>query len=158
MMAWMKWCALGSALAVVPTTVKTPAAKVTPATEVALPRPDYLPPALREVLRRRMVDHGRDMHELVFAVVLLHREVAKMAARRIASEPKIARPTPGGEDDLNAALPERFFLLQDELKVNASKLADAASGKDDKQLASALGRMTETCVSCHAAYLEGGKP
>ncbi len=36
-------------------------------------------------------------------------------ADRIASETKLARPVTGGEDDLNAALPERFFLLRPSL-------------------------------------------
>jgi hypothetical protein len=75
------------------------------------------------------------------------------SADRIASAPKLARPVAGGQDDLNAALPERFFLLQDDLHSRAGALVDAARAKNDKRLGQAFGRLTETCVECHSAYV-----
>ena len=159
MFTQIKWVTMLFALAVTPApgTTRADAPKPGRLPAATLNPPDYLPQELREVLRRRMGEHGRDMQELVFQVVLLQREGAMVTARRIASEPRLARPLPGGEGDLNALLPERFFVFQDDLKRMASQVADAASRKNDAQLASAFGRMTETCVACHSAYLKGAK-
>ena len=76
-------------------------------------------------------------------------------ASRIASEPRLVRPIVGGEYDLNAALPETFFVLQDEARLRAQALGEASRAQDDVALAKAFGRLTETCVACHSAYLRG---
>jgi hypothetical protein len=123
--------------------------------EATLPPPDYIPPELREVLKRRMKHHKEDMGKLLFGVALLKREEAKAAAESIASEPRLARPLPGGEDELNALLPERFFTLQDELKRRATDVAEAAAHKNDTALAASFGKLAETCVACHSVYLKG---
>ncbi|MBZ4415367.1 cytochrome c [Myxococcus sp. RHSTA-1-4] len=73
-------------------------------------------------------------------------------AARIVNEPRIARPVPGGEDELNALLPERFFALQDEARNRAQAVQEAAQKRDDAALAESFGRLTETCVSCHSVY------
>lgn len=119
----------------------------------ALPTPDYLPEEARLAVNRKMQRHGQDAVELMMAVTLLQYDVAEAAAQRIATEPRLARPVAGGEDDVNAALPERFFVLQDEVRLRAEQLRAAAEKKDDKELARALGQLTTTCVGCHSAYL-----
>jgi hypothetical protein len=118
-----------------------------------LPTPDYIPETARALLRKKMERHGQDARELMFAVTLLQYDVAKAAAQRISSEPRLVRPIAGGEDDLNALLPERFFVLQDESRTRAQAVATAAEKKDDKALANSYGRLVETCVTCHSAYL-----
>ncbi len=118
-----------------------------------LPSPDYLPPLARKLLRKRMERHGRDQYRLVLAVTLLQRQVVKSLATGIAEEPRIVRPIAEGQDDLNAALPERFFVLQDALRLRAKDLANAASKQDDASLAKAFGQLVEVCVGCHSAYL-----
>jgi hypothetical protein len=118
-----------------------------------LPEPDYLPPLARQLLRSRMQRHGDDMMHLVMAVTLLQRERAKALANDIANEPRLTRPIAGGDADLNATLPNQLFVLQDELRVRAKALADAASKPSDAELARSLGRMTETCVACHSTFL-----
>lgn len=118
-----------------------------------LREPDYLPPLARQVLRNRMQRHGNDMMELVMAVTLLQRDRAKALANDIANEPRLTRPIAGGEGDLNAALPNELFVLQDELRSRAKAVADATNKPSDAALATALGRVTETCVACHSAYL-----
>ena len=90
----------------------------------------------------------------MFAVTLLQYDAANASAQRISSEPRLVRPVAGGEDDLNALLPERFFVLQDEARSRAQAVATAAEKKDDKALADSYGRLVETCVSCHSAYLK----
>ena len=127
--------------------------KATDAKVPGLPTPDYIPETARALLRKKMERHGQDARELMFAVTLLQYDVAKAAAQRISSEPRLVRPIAGGEDDLNALLPERFFVLQDESRNRAQAVATAAEKKDDKALADSYGRLVETCVSCHSSYL-----
>jgi hypothetical protein len=115
--------------------------------------PDYIPETARVLLRKKMERHGQDARDLMFGVTLLQYDVAKAAAQRISSEPRFVRPIAGGEDDLNALLPERFFVLQDEARNRAQAVATAAEKKDDKALAEGYGRLVETCVACHSAYL-----
>jgi hypothetical protein len=118
-----------------------------------LPTPDYIPEAARPLLRKKMERHGQDARDLMFGVTLLQYDVARAAAQRIAAEPRLVRPIAGGEDDLNTLLPERFFVLQDEARSRAQALVTAAEKKDDKALGESYGRLMETCVSCHSAYL-----
>lgn len=119
-----------------------------------LAAPDYLSEAARTLLRKKMERHGLDAKELMFGVTLLRYDVAEGAAQRIASEPRLVRPTPGGEDDPIAALPERFFVLQDEARMRAQAVAAAAGKHDDKALAESYGLLVQTCVSCHSVYLK----
>ncbi|MFZ5446973.1 MAG: hypothetical protein ACOZQL_43750 [Myxococcota bacterium] len=120
----------------------------------ALEAPAYLNPMARQLLKRRMARHGRDMLSLVQSVLFLDRETTQRLAAELAAEPRLTRPIAGGEDDLNASLPERFFVLQDELRSRALALSDASKKADDVALAARLGELTQTCVSCHSAYLE----
>jgi len=122
----------------------------------ALKTPDYLSELARQLLRERMGRHGKDVSRLVQAVVLLERDVAKDLAQSMAAEPRITRPTPGTTDELNSALPEQFFVRQDELRERAKALVAAAQGKSDDELAARLGDLMRTCVGCHSAYLEPG--
>jgi cytochrome c556 len=118
-----------------------------------LAQPDYLSELARAFLRKRMMRHGEDLTLLVRAVVLLQYTAVHAAATRILSEPKLARPMPDGQEELNSVLPERFFVLQDELFQRAREVADNARSKDNRGMSKAFGRLTETCVACHAAYL-----
>lgn len=137
----------GSAPAAEPKKAPAPAKK-------GLVAPAYLGPMARQLLKRRMARHGRDMMALVQAVLFLDRETTQRLAGELAAEPRLTRPIVGGEDDLNASLPERFFVLQDELRSRALGLAESAKGQDDAALAARLGELTQTCVACHSAYLE----
>lgn len=132
---------------------KPPAKAPPPKAEPGLARPDYLSDLARQILRRRMDRHGRDMHQLTNSVVLLRRDVARVLAEGIATEPRIVRPLPDSRDELNTALPERFFVLQDELRDRAKSLAEAAKKGTDRELGEAFARMMQTCVACHSAFL-----
>lgn len=125
-----------------------------PTVKKGLVAPSYLSPIARQLLKRRMARHGHDMLTLVQSVLLLDHATTQRLASEFAAEPRLTRPIAGGEDDLNAALPERFFVLQDELRSRALSLAEAAKKTDDAALASRLGELTQTCVSCHSTYLE----
>jgi hypothetical protein len=119
----------------------------------SLGRPDYLSDLARQILRRRMERHGREMIHLMTGVVLLRREVVQSIAQEISKEPRITRPLPDSRDELNSALPEKFFVLQDELRERAKGLEEVAKGRNDKELAESFARLTQTCVSCHSAFL-----
>jgi cytochrome c556 len=125
-----------------------------PARKQGLSAPSYLSTLARQLLKKRMARHGKDMLSMVQAVLFLDHETTQRLASEVAAEPRLTRPIAGGEDDLNAALPERFFVLQDELRSRAQALAEAAKTADDASLARRLGELTQTCVSCHSAYLE----
>ncbi len=117
-------------------------------------RAEVLPPLARSLLHRKMERHGNDMVRLVIAVTLLQREKVKLFASDIANEPRLTRPMAGEEDALNAALPEKLFVLQDELRSRAKTLAEAARNERDETLAIDLGLMMQTCVACHSAFLQ----
>jgi hypothetical protein len=118
-----------------------------------LPPPRHLPELARPLLATRMAHHADDMEELVLSVILLEREVVATAAAAIASEPGLARPLPRDTTSLNAMLPERFFVHQEELKRGARQLAGDARAGDDETLAATFGQLVSTCVRCHSAYL-----
>lgn len=137
---------------------KAPAGKKAAAPKTGLGTPSYLSQIARQLLTQRMLRHGRDTLNLVQSVLFLDRETTQRLAAEIAAEPRLTRPIAGGADDVNAALPERFFVLQDELKSRALDLAEAARSPDNEKLAKRLGELTQTCVSCHSAYLEPPPP
>ncbi|WP_373047716.1 cytochrome c [Vulgatibacter sp.] len=117
-------------------------------------QPAHLPAGARMLLLERMGNHRVDMTRLNFAVLFLEHETAERLARRIAAEPRLAEPVGDGGAELNSLVPPRFFELQDELKERALQLADAAARGNDGAIAKAYGSLTETCVRCHAAYLD----
>lgn len=82
---------------------------------------------------------------------LLDYEGAARTAGEIYDEPTLGRPLTG--DELNGVLPERFFLLQDDLRGGARRLVTAAALPDNTQLAGELGALTKTCMACHDLYL-----
>ncbi|WNG37074.1 hypothetical protein F0U61_27910 [Archangium violaceum] len=132
-----------------------PKAKAAEAKEhPGLPAPDYLPEAARTLLRKKMGRHGLDARDLMFGVTLLRYDVVRAAAQRIASEPRLVRPEAGAEDDPSTFLPERFFVLQDEVRMRAQAVAAAAEKRDDTALAESYGLLVQTCVSCHSVYLK----
>jgi cytochrome c556 len=119
-----------------------------------LPTPDYLPELARDLLRKKMERHGKDAKDLMFGVTLLQYDLARTAAQSISAEPRLVRPTTESSDtELNRLLPERFFVLQDEARKQAQSVAAAAERRDTQALAQSYGRLMETCISCHAAYL-----
>lgn len=92
--------------------------------------------------------HAEQVPELVSRVVVLDYDGAAKVAGEIFDEPGIARPLAG--DELNAVLPERFFVLQDALRSGGQSseptdepghLISRAQGR------ARLRRTTSTCAS-----------
>ncbi len=122
-----------------------------------LPPPGYLSPVARDVIRSRMGRHGGDMTRVLWAAVLLdYGEVAEFAGS-IEAEPMLARPRPGDSESLNTELPSRYFDLQDDLRERASAVKKAALQRSSDALGKAFGRLSETCIACHATYMYGPK-
>jgi hypothetical protein len=121
-----------------------------------LPPPSDLSPMARQLLRERMVRHGKTMSELVQSVIVLDYNEAARLSRDIAEEPRLGRPV--SPSDLNAGLPDKFFELQDELHERATHLAEVARTRNGAALAPAFGQLAETCVSCHRVYSMGRTP
>ncbi len=117
------------------------------------PQAERLPAAARVLLLERMGNHRVDMARLHSAVLFLEHEAAATLARSIAAEPRLATPTHGADAQLNSLVPPRFFELQDELRKKALELAQAAEKEDDAAIAKAYGSLAETCVRCHATFL-----
>ena len=81
-----------------------------------------IPPAALQAVRSKMARHDVQMRALLSRVVLLDDDGVARTAGEIFDEPALARPI--GGDELNGLLPERFFVLQDELKARARRPGD----------------------------------
>ena len=112
-----------------------------------------LTPMARVLLQGRMRRHADDMAYLTRAVVGLQYARVEEAVAAIADEPTLARPL-GGDDAVNAALPPRFFTLEAALHREADALRTAARARDDAALGERFGRLAQSCVQCHAEFLE----
>jgi cytochrome c556 len=109
----------------------------------------------RALLKTRMASHARDMGELVSEIMLLHYDRIHEGAQRIAGDASLSRPLTNDASELNSALPEKFFLYQDNLRLEARTLAEAAGRQHPFDVADSYGRLSQVCVRCHATYRTG---
>ena len=116
------------------------------------PRGPALTPAMRDLLRDRMVQHGRDMARLQRVTLDLEYDLIEQSSAWLAKEPAVARPAMTDRALLRAGLPPRFFHLEAELRGKAVILRGAALVGNDEAIAVAYGRLAETCIRCHALY------
>ena len=114
--------------------------------------PEPLSPMARVLLKDRMASHAEDMSQLVSAIMLLEYSDIITRADKIASDVNLSRPISNDATELNASLPEKFFVRQDDLKSAAHVLANAGRAANPYQVAKAYGGISETCVRCHADY------
>lgn len=159
--SWHRFCAMKNKLVIATSTlfagaiaialVLRPSRSISPLPELGTP--EHIPPAARAVIRSRMQRHGEQLGTLISRVVVLDYEGAARAAGEIYDEPALARPITG--DELNGVLPERFFVLQDDLRAQARRLVTAAARRDSAGLAAEVGALTKSCISCHDLYLHG---
>ena len=118
-----------------------------------LPASTALPPAARQVVRSRMGRHEAQMKALVSRVVLLDNDGVARVGGEIFDEPTIARPIAG--DELNGLIPERFFVLQDELRARARQLVVATQKHDSDAVAAEFAALAKSCVGCHQVFVHG---
>ena len=122
-----------------------------PTAHESLPEPRSLPPAARQVLKSKMGRHDSQMRRLVSAVIVLDDDAVARVAGEIFDEPALARPVAG--DELNGMLPERFFVLQDDLRSRARALVIATQQRNRVAVADEFAALTRSCVACHDTYL-----
>jgi hypothetical protein len=130
-----------------------PSRKIAP--EPHLPIAERLPDTARAALKTQMHVHARAALQLVSTVTVLDWDGAAAAAAELLAEPRVARPVGNEAADLNARLPDRFFVLQDELRDRVQAVDRAAKARDADGLADAFAATAKTCVHCHDAYLTG---
>jgi hypothetical protein len=128
-----------------------PSRTIAPGPELGTP--ERLSPTVRAVIHSKMNRHGEQLTQLVSRVVVLDYDGTARAAGAIFDEPTLARPIAG--DELNAALPERFFQYQDALRAGAKELVTTAARRDGARLAESFGSLMTTCLRCHDLYLRG---
>lgn len=127
----------------------------------AVSPPDRLEPAAplpedaRVALRSVMAAHAHDMSSLMSAIMVLRYRDIRDGARAIADGKQLTRPLTGEAAPLADKLPEAFFAYHDELRTRAAALAKAADAQSAFDVADAYGRLSETCVRCHATYRQG---
>jgi cytochrome c556 len=114
--------------------------------------PEPLSPAARALLKERMASHAEDMSDLVSGIMLLEYSRIITRADKIAADVNLSRPITQDATELNASLPEKFFVRQDDLKAAARALSEAARSGNPYRVAEAYGRVSETCVRCHADF------
>jgi hypothetical protein len=130
-----------------------PSRSITPGPELAAP--ERLSPVVRGVVQSKMTRHGQQLTDLITRVVLIDYDGIARVAGAIYDEPSLARPTAG--DQLNGALPERFFVYQDALRAEAKALVEIAARRDRPRLMESFTALTKTCLQCHDLYLHGGE-
>jgi hypothetical protein len=106
----------------------------------------------RQLLRSRMASHANDMANLVSAIMILDYPRISERAGGIASDANMARPLTDDATELSSSIPPSFFDYQDELRGWARNLADAADQKNAVRVGNFYGKVSETCVKCHAVY------
>ena len=113
---------------------------------------ESIPGVAREYLRPRMAHHASDMKELVSEIMVLRYDEIHDRAARIASDASLSRPLTNDATELNSAFPEKFFVYQDSLRLEAKTLAEAAGRQSAFDVADSYGRLSQICVQCHAVY------
>ena len=100
-----------------------------------------------------MDEHIHATSELFQAVLRLQYDKAGAAADELAAQPTWARPEVAGLDSVNSRIPQPFFDLQAAMQQNARSVSAAAKKHDPQTLGDAFGKLTSSCLACHASYL-----
>ena len=150
---WVGHGSLTAALAAALVVWLLPSRRIAPESHLNLAQ--RLPESARAAVKTQMRTHARGMLELSSTVTVLDYDGARAATERLLQEPRIARPVTGDASELNAALPPRFFTLQDQLRQDLQRLQHDAAARDSNALAGSYAATTRTCIACHDAYLTG---
>jgi len=111
-----------------------------------------VPEPARENLKVRMAYHASDMNALVGNIMVLRYEQIRIGADRIASDATLTGPLTSDATRPNSTSPDKFSLYQDSLRLEAKALARAADHQSAFEVADSYGRLSQTCVRCHALY------
>ena len=114
--------------------------------------PERLSRLAMATLKAHMASHARDMDRFVSAIMILDYSDIAARAKEIAEKANRSRPIYSDASELTSSLPPRFFVRQDDLKAAARALSAAANELNPYLVAEAYGKVSETCVRCHADY------
>lgn len=113
-------------------------------------RPVHLDPMTqkaRNALRPQMAGHANNMEELMWAVIMNEPAQTRVLAQGLAHAEVLTQKE-------HPRLQPRFSELQAALADRALDLSAQAAARDPEGTARAYGRVVETCVACHAKYMD----
>lgn len=144
------------------------AATVSLARAAGPPAVHHAPPAsgveslsapLREALSQEMVALQNGMMQLVPALVAGHWDAAADIGQRMQQSYIMKQALSEAQlEELHRLLPEAFRQLDANFHYFAGMLSHAARDRKPELAAFYLGRMTETCIACHARFATGKFP
>lgn len=112
-----------------------------------------LSPELLELLREEMQGISGGVQALVPAIATGDwKTIAEISARIRASYIMEQKLTAAQKEELEAALPEVFKLMDANFHREAGNLGRVAEARDAELTVFYFFRMVESCVACHSAY------
>ncbi|NWN83843.1 MAG: hypothetical protein HLX48_12760 [Halomonas sp.] len=116
-------------------------------------RPD-LTPKLQGLLKKEMIQIELAMQEVYTAMLQgKHGMVAEKGQSIHDSFILEQSLTDQDRQDLKAAVPQEFLQMDGYFHELSASLAEAGRARDTARQVAVYGRMTETCVACHSAYV-----
>ncbi|PRY72983.1 hypothetical protein [Halomonas ventosae] len=116
-------------------------------------RPE-LTPKLQGLLQKEMLQIEQAMQE-VYSAMLQGRHAVVAEKGQAIHDSFILEQSLTDEDrqDLKAAVPQAFLQMDATLHELSASLAEAGQAQDTARQVALYGRMTESCVACHGAYV-----
>ncbi|CAM4210988.1 hypothetical protein VRRI112168_17975 [Vreelandella rituensis] len=113
-----------------------------------------LTPKLRGLLIKEMIQVELAMHEVFSAIVQGRHAMVAEKGQSIHDSFIMAQSlTDEDRQDLKASVPPEFLQIDTYLHELSASLAEAGHAEDTPRQVELFGRMTETCVACHSAYV-----
>ena len=103
-----------------------------------------------DVLAGAMDRHGSNMTDLVWAATTLDYGSVAQIAYWLSLDVGVPKPLPGS----STPFPPLFFELQEQMHVTAEDLSLAAREEDPSRVAEHYGALVQSCIQCHALYLD----
>ncbi|CAM3482291.1 hypothetical protein [Halomonas lysinitropha] len=116
-------------------------------------RPD-LTPKLQGLLKKEMIQVELAMQD-VYSAILQGRHTTVAEKGQSIHDSFILDQSLTNQDrqDLKAAVPPEFLQMDAYLHELSASLAEAGRTEDTPRQVELFGRMTESCVACHSAYV-----
>ena len=109
-----------------------------------------LPEIAKHLVRDRMLEHGLEMSNLLWATLFMDRKSAIEIADAILAVPDLANSSQ--PEHANSQLPQRFFKLQKDFRTRAEAYAKEVREERWTRVSAALGEVMSACVNCHVNY------
>lgn len=113
-----------------------------------------LPPEVRSLLQKEMVEIDAAMQVIHGAIVRGEHEVVEKQGKAIHDSFILQQSiTPEQRTALKAAVPDGFLQLDQGFHALAARLSDSGGRKDTAAQLQLFGQLTQACVSCHSRYV-----